>query len=349
MNFTKQIVKHIHTACGMLIICVAAVGCGNTEGSAKEKTAPSLILRSAAPSLTIGIPLAMIVNHLDSTHGIPINMQAFGTSSTVSIDAVLNKDATFAPVGTLTAMQAIRQGADLKIIASIVNNVQVMVIRDEVVRKLGLTSTSPIVDRVHALKGLTIATGSVGSTHYQILRSYLMQYGLDPDKDVRLIGMAEPSALVTGIEQGRFDAIAYASPLVEMAIARGVGQIWISGPRGDIPGSENIKTSVIVVRTETLQKNRLKIDSLRAALTDALRTVQNEHDVTGRKLHDQYFSGLVDSVWEKAWNATTTAYPANLMFTRQAFDYWIKNDPKGAESYSKVDYKQITYDQAQSQ
>jgi NitT/TauT family transport system substrate-binding protein len=245
----------------------------------------------------------------------------------------------------MTALQAIRQGADLKIIASIVNNVQVMVMHNDVMKRLGVAPTAPIEQRMKALKGLTIATGAVGSTHYQILRGYLKQYDLDPDKDVRLIGVAEPSALITGIEQKRFDAIAYASPLVEMATGRGFGQEWISGPRGDIPGSENIKAGVIVAKSETVKNNSKQIDLLRAALTDALRTVQSDRAGTGQKLHQLYFPNLERNIWDMAWEATITAYPTHLDFTREAYDYWITNDPKGAESYKNVDYNTIIYAQ----
>jgi NitT/TauT family transport system substrate-binding protein len=291
----------------------------------------------------------MIANQIDSAHGVKVDMQAFGTSSTISIDAVLGGHALFGSVGTMTALQAIRQGADLKIVAAIVNNVQVMILHNEVVTRLGVAPTAPIADRVRALKGLTIATGAVGSTHYQILRAYLKQYNLDPDKEVRLIGVAEPSALITGLEQKRFDAIAYASPLVEMALGRGIGQEWISGPRGDIPHSENIKTGVIVVKSETVKNKSKQIDLLRAALTDALRSVQSDRTTTGQKLHKQYFSNLEPKIWDMAWNATLTAYPSNLAFPRQAYDYWITNDPKGAESYKNVDYNNIIYAPAQSQ
>lgn len=320
---------------------------GPDHGAAQTPT--PVTIRAAAPSLTIGVPLTMVANRIDRAHGIAVDLQAHGTSSTISVDAVLAGQAMIGSVGTPTALQAIRQGANLRIIAAVVNNVQVMVIRDDVVQRLGVSPTAPIADRVRALRGLVLATGAVGSAHYQILRSYLQRYELNPDRDVRLVGIAEPSALVSGLEQRRFDAIAYASPLVEFAIARGVGQVWISGPRGDIPGSDNIKTSLFVVRTETLERNRAEVDAIRAALTDALRAVQSERDATGARLHEMYFASLEQSVWRTAWNATTTAYPANLAFTREAYDYWIANDPRGAESYSNVDYAQITYAPAQSQ
>jgi NitT/TauT family transport system substrate-binding protein len=349
MNLTRRQLNKIKTAIRALALCAAITGCATTTNDSDSQNSTTLTIRGQAPSLTIGVPLTMIANRIDSLHGMKVDLQAFGTSSTISIDAVLAGDAMFGSVGTLTALQAIRQGADLRIVAALVNNVQVMVIRDDVVQKLGVSPTAPIADRVRALKGLFIATGAVGSTHYQILRSYLTQYGLNPDTDVRLIGISEPSAMITGIEQARFDAIAYASPLVEMAIARSVGQVWISGPRGDVPGSENIKTGCIVARTETLEKNRLQVDALRAALTDALRAVQDDPVGTGKRLHDMYFSNLEASIWDTAWNATTTAYPSNLSFPREAYDYWITNDPKGAESYKNVDYTKIIYDQAQLQ
>jgi NitT/TauT family transport system substrate-binding protein len=346
-----KLTSWILTAAGAAALGAAIIGCrsmGPPDRSAPT-TPTTVTIRAAAPSLTIGVPLTMVANRIDRAHGVAVDLQAFGTSSTISIDAVLAGQALFGSVGTLTALQAIRQGANLRIIAAVVNNVQVMVIRDDVVQRLGVSPTAPIAERVRALRGLIVATGAVGSTHYQILRSHLQRYGLDPDTDVRLVGIAEPSALVSGLEQRRFDAIAYASPLVEFAMARGVGQMWISGPRGDIPGSDSIKTSLIVVRTETLEGNREQVDALRAALTEALRVVQSDRVATGERLHGMYFSNLEDGVWETAWNATTTAYPSNLAFTRQAYDYWITNDPKGAKSYSSVDYAQITYDRAQSE
>ena len=351
MKLTRRGASWILTAVGAVALGAVIVACKatGTHDRSAQTPPPTVTIRAAAPSLTIGVPLTMIANRIDRAHGVAVDLQAFGTSSTISIDAVLAGQALFGSVGTLTALQAIRQGADLRIIAAVVNNVQVMVIRDDVAQRLGVSPTAPIDERVRALRGLIIATGAVGSTHYQILRSYLQQYGLNPDKDVRLVGIAEPSALVSGLEQRRFDAIAYASPLVEFAISRGVGQVWISGPRGDIPGSDNIKTGLIVTRTETLEKNREQVDALRAALTEALRAVQSERVATGQKLREMYFANLESGIWETAWNATTTAYPANLAFTRQAYDYWITNDPKGAESYKNVDYAQITYDRAQTQ
>lgn len=328
---------------------VAAIGMMGSVHAQTSTDTRTVTIKSAVPSLTTAVPLIMVANHIDRAHGIAVDLQASGTSSTITVDAVLAGQVEFGSPGTADALQAIRQGAKLKIIAAVVNNLQVMVMRDDVVQKLGVSPTAPIADRVHALKGLTIGTGAVGSTHYQILRAYLKQYGLDPDKDVRLVGMADTSALISGIEQKRYDAIAYASPIVEQAIAKHIGGVWISGPRGDIPGSDDVKTCVIVARTDTIEKHRDDVDALRGALTDALRAVSGDHAATGATLHGTYFSRLDPTVWAEAWNGATHAYPSTLAFTREAYEYWTANDPKGADSYKNVDYTQVTYAPAQTE
>ncbi len=310
--------------------------------------ARTVLLKAQAPSLTMGVTLTMLSNSLDKQRGINVDLQAYGTSSTISVDAVLSGQAEFGAGGTATILQAIRQGANLKIIAAIVNNVQVMVIRNDVAKKIGVLPTAPVADRVRALKGLTIATGAVGSNNYQVLRGYLKHFGVDPDKDVKIVAVAEPTAMTSGIEQGRFDAIAYASPIVDRAIAQGVAGIWISGPRGDIPGSENLKASVVFARSETVEKNRADVDALRAAMTDALGVLKSDPAGTGARLREKYFPDMDRDIWQLAWDGTRSAYPSNLAFPREAYDYWINNDPKGAESYKDMDYKQVTYAPAQT-
>ena len=325
-------------ALGVIAAATNSIGLGRRTQAQTPSTERTVTMRSAAPSLTIAVPLTMVVAHTDHAHGIAVDLQATGTSSTIIVDAVLSGQADFGSPDTADAPQAIRQGANLKISAAIVNNLQVMVIRDDIVAKLAVSPDAPIADRVRALKGLILGTGAVGSTHYQILRSYLKQYDVDPDKDVRLVGLGDTAALISSIEQKRYDAIAYASPIVDFAVAKGIAKVWISGPRG----ANNVKTCVIVTRPDTIEKRRADVDALRAALADALAAVRSDHAAIGRTLHDKYFSKLDSDVWSEAWNGTTTAYPDSLAFTQEAYDYWIANDPKGADSYKHVDYARIT-------
>ena len=339
--------RTILTGFGLAGFGLASGGLATRPAAAQAAVKP-LILRAAAPSLTTAVQLTMLAKQLDKAHGIGVDMQAGGTSSTITVDAVINGQADFGSPGTADAMQAIRAGAPLRIIAAVCNNLQTMVINNNTLKRIGVSPEAPIADRVHALKGLTVATGAVGSTHYQILRAYLKQYGVDPDKDLRLVGLGETSALISGLEQGRFDAIAYASGVVELSVVSNVGTVWISGPRGEISKTDDVKTCVIIAHADTVEKRRADVDALRAALADALRAVNEDHAATGAILRPAYFPKLDQKVWDLAWNSATKSYPTSLVYSRAAFDYWVQNDSKGDDSYKGVDYAKVTYGPAQA-
>ena len=298
------------------------------------------------PTLTTAGLFTMLALKLDKAHGIDVEMQMAGGSSSIQIDAVLSGGAEFASPGALTALQAIREGANLRIIAPIANNQLATVISNDAMKKLGMSPTAPIGDRIRALKGFTIGTNPVGSTYHDILRSYLKQFGVDPDKDVKLVGIADSSSLISGLQYGRYDAITSASGVVEQAITLNAGKMWFSASRGDLPGGESV--AVIVARADTLEKHRDDIDALRAAFGEALTAIRDNHAQTGRILQAAYFPKLDPAVWDLAWGGATAAYPANLTFTKAAFDYWIASDAKGAGSFKNVDYTKVVYGPAQA-
>ena len=179
-----------------------------------------------------------------------------GGNSSLMIDAVVSGNAMFACPGTITVLQAIRAGADLMILGAFGNNQMASVISKTAMAKTGLTAASPAPDKIRAMKGMTIGTNPQGATYTQMFRGYLQKYGLDPDKDVRLVYIADTTALVSGIDQGRFDAIVSASGVVEQAITLGSADMWFAGATGEIPGSEAEVTAVSVARRERWKRIR---------------------------------------------------------------------------------------------
>lgn len=176
-----------------------------------------------------------------------------GGNSTLMVDAVLSGNAMFATPGSITVLQAIRQGANLTIIGGYCNNQIAAVIGKEAMRKTGLTASAPAADKIRALKGMTIGTNPIGATYYQMLRAYLLRYGLDPDKDVRLVALADTTALVAGIHQGRLDVIVSATGIVEQAVTLGSAEMSFNGASGEIPGSESEMVALAITRTDTVQ------------------------------------------------------------------------------------------------
>jgi NitT/TauT family transport system substrate-binding protein len=326
---------------------IAGLGALGSSALAQNALRPVRLMTSGA-TLTVADVLLMMIDKLDNKHGIAVEAVPVGGSSNLMVDAVLSGSAQFGNPGTLTALQAIRAGGDLKIVGSVSNNQLSAVVSNGKIAERGVSPTAPIADRMRAFKGLTIGVNPVGSNYYQMARSYLKQYGLDPDKDVRLVPTSDISAQITGIVQGRTDAVIGASGVVEQAIAQGAAKMWFTCASDDIPGSRDLIVSIIVTRSDVIEKHREDVDALLAALQDGLDAIRTNPETASGKLKSAYFDKLDPVVWDLAWKTVHAGYPTNLSFSRKQWEYWIAADPKGAESYKGIEYEKVVCAGAQA-
>ena len=101
-------------AIGALVIVSGLLAAGQSGAQSPSPAGMrTLTIKSAVPSLTIAVPLTMVAKQQDRAHGVIVDEQASGTSSTIIVDAVLSGQTEFGTPGTADALQAIRQGANL--------------------------------------------------------------------------------------------------------------------------------------------------------------------------------------------------------------------------------------------
>jgi NitT/TauT family transport system substrate-binding protein len=118
-------------------------------------------------------------------------------------------------VGAAPALTAISQGLDAKIVAPVQINGSSLVLRPEHEYK------SP-----KDLKGLTIATYPAGSIQDTLLRNWLKENGLDPEKDVSIREM-DASTAVTAISAKQVDAVFLPHPSPTSVEKSGNGRIVV--------------------------------------------------------------------------------------------------------------------------
>jgi NitT/TauT family transport system substrate-binding protein len=321
---------------------LVAVALAATPALAQTALQPVKFI-SSDPTLTSALVYLMQAKGFDKAHGLAVEIAKTGNSSSLQVDAVVAGHADFGAPGTQTALQAMREGADMKIIGSISNNQLAAVVTPAALKKAGVSPDAPIGDRVRAMKGMTIAVNPVGSTYYQMFRAYLKQYGLNPDRDVTLVGLGDANAMLSGIEQGRYDAIVSASGLVEQAIAMKTAELYFNGARGDFPGASSTVVCVVVARTEVVEKHPDEVEKMKAAFADTLDYVNTHHDEVGAYLRANFFPKFDQAVWSTVWANATAAYPKSLTFPKAAYDFWTTNDPKGADSFKSLGYEKAVY------
>ncbi len=131
------------------------------------------------------------------------------------MQAMLAGDLDFAYVGAAPFVTAVASGLDGKIIAAAQTQ------GSSVVLRTGLNYTAPA-----DLKGLTIATFPAGTIQDTILRTWLKEQGLDPEKDVKIVAMG-PGDATTAIMAGKVDAVFLPAPSPTTIEEAGAGKIII--------------------------------------------------------------------------------------------------------------------------
>jgi len=144
-----------------------------------------------------------------------INEYQFPTGAP-EMQAMMAGELDFAYVGAAPVITALSRGLDAKIIAPVQIQGSDIVLRPE------YEYESP-----EDLKGLRIATFPVGTIQDTLLRNWLRENGLDPEKDVTILEMG-PGDAVTAISAKQVDAVFLPHPSPAIIESEGNGRSIVS-------------------------------------------------------------------------------------------------------------------------
>ena len=335
-------------AASLLALSLAACASGSGGGDTVAAGDDGLVrvsIGGTTPTMTYSPILTMLEYDLDAKHGLDVDFEGSGTTGSVVVSGILSNQYPLGFAASQSTLDAISQGADLKLVTSTFTQGNTMVVNKKVAAKLApVTATSPIGDRIDALRGMTIATSQPGSGVNLLLRSILTENGLDPDKDVKIIGVAEPSAMVAGLGQGRFDAAIFGTGVLEAAIANGTGDLWFSVAVDDVGPIKNTRGLSLFGRPDFVKGNEETVDKLRAALQEAAEKIAADPDEVSAKLKEKYFPDLDQKIWDLSWTNILPAFPTDGAFPKSSFDAFNKLAP---EPYTMT-YDDVVYGPAQA-
>jgi NitT/TauT family transport system substrate-binding protein len=151
---------------------------------------------------------------------------------------------------------AYQEGKPLVMIASALNRLFInWAIHKEAAKARGITESSPLEQKLKALKGLT-----VGVTNPAALTSHLAHYvirraGYVPQQDVKVIPIGAGPTWLAAVENRKVDAALTAPPVPETAISRGFALMFINNTKGEDPSISEFLMENLIARPETLKKD----------------------------------------------------------------------------------------------
>ena len=137
-------------------------------------------------------------------------------TGTPEMQAMLAGQIDVAYVGAAPVLSAISTGLDAKIVAGVNTQGSDLVVRN------CLTYTGP-----QSLKGLTIATYPAGTIQDTVLRNWLKNNNITPEKDVTIKAMNTAGDAITAITANKVDAVFLPTPFPSVIVDQGAGKIVV--------------------------------------------------------------------------------------------------------------------------
>lgn len=346
MHSTKRALKVASVLAATALVATACASSGAENAGNSNGVTPVTAVGGGA-SMSYTVPQLMNTWNIAKDEGLKLEYTAAGTSSTNMIAAVLSGDADFAFPASATALDSIQNGGDLVIVASGIKFASTLGLSTDAIKKTGVPADAPIRERIAALKGMKIATSPEGSGNNALLRQIISAAGLDPDKDLKVIGVQDPSAIVGGIKQGRFDGGFYGAGVIEANIASGEAEVWASTARGDVTELVGDQIGMVMVTSKsTLQDRPELVNSMFDAVVATEQRIAKDPTAAGKTLKSEWFPNLDQKVFDISWESAQHAYPKDGLFTKDQFDTLIKVYSGDGKTYS-IDYDSAVYDRAE--
>lgn len=248
-----------------------------------------------------------------------------------ALNALIGGSADFTTLAGLIQVRAAQRGQKTLAIAGLQEKATTeIVLGASTAEKLAGARTP--TERAKALKGLTLAVDAANGLPHAFLRYAARQGGLDADRDVRLVFMA-PTGMDAALQRKEIDGFVFSSPFTLESVRRGA-QLWISGPRGDLPDLDPTAYNVLVARDGYCTTAPGTCKAVVAALARAMALLANEPGQALAML-SRRFDKMDPALLQDAFETFRRNAPPRPMPMAQSFSHTVDTmfgpaDDKGA-------------------
>ncbi len=169
-------------------------------------------------------------------------------SGALGIAALVSGQVQLFDADPFQAVNLRRQGRQLLFIYNLTKRVTLdMVMHPEVARERNISRSTPIAQRLAALRGLRLGITSPGAATDVYMRYYLKRAGFSPDRDAQIISVGSGGGLLAALRTRQIDAFHLSAPTPYLAERDGFGMVVIKSSAGDVPELDNFMYTGVAV------------------------------------------------------------------------------------------------------
>ena len=252
-----------------------------------------------------------------------------------TIPALVSGSVQFAMSTSTPLLVANAKGGKLLAISPIAGFPEQIVMNAKVAAAKGITASTPVAQRVKALKGLNIGILDVGGGLQYTLYSVLHEYGLG-NRDVNLVAIKPYSSMITVLQSGQVDAIAPVVPWGNFVIDEEHGVMVANVWGGEVPALADQMFEFMEVRRDWAEKHPDAVKRMQAVFQDAMDFV-HQHPQEAVKVAQKLMPKIPQKVLEEGLD-NGKGYPTSTEITQHMFDEMQRFAKLSGQNTASVTY-----------
>ena len=213
------------------------------------------------------------------------------------VDALIAGSVQFTISTPNRLLTSYEQGKPLLAIMNIANrNAIDCVMNKAVAARLNIAETTPLDQKLKALKGLKVAGTRPGAFTYLVLVDYAKRAGLVPQKDLQILGVGGGPSMIAAIENGAIDVACNTSPNTDLMVERGKTIMFTHNSLGVDPAYDDFLFELLYVRPDYAKQNPDIVRKFCRALLAAIADIRDTPTKDQLPILRARFSGIADDM-----------------------------------------------------
>jgi ABC-type nitrate/sulfonate/bicarbonate transport system substrate-binding protein len=159
-----------------------------------------------------------------------------------------------------------------------------------------------------------------GAFTYLLLVEYAKRVGLVPQKDLQIIGIGGPSAMIPAIENNQIAVACNGSPAPELAVSRGKSVMFTNNLKGGDPAYANFLFELLYVRPEYAKSDPETVRKMIGGFLDAIAFIHNASDAEHLEILKKDFSGASDEILLASMKNMRPIFIRDARITQESVD-----------------------------
>lgn len=225
------------------------ISAAHAQGLKKVKLTMPVVALSMSP-----IYLAQARGYF-ADEGLDVEMTSTGGGGP-DIRALIAGEADFTFTTGDNVILAYQEGKRLLMVSSGLHRLFInWAMHKDAAKAKGITETTPLPQKLKALKGLTIGATNPGALTFHLATFVVRKAGYEPQKDVKIIAIGAGPSWIAALENRKVDAALTATPVPETAISRGFAIMFINNAKGEDSSIPEFLMENLITRPEVAEKN----------------------------------------------------------------------------------------------